>query len=118
MASETLDPTLRSPVYQKAPLLISMSEIAVFARVKRPVVSTWRRRHPDFPSAVSESAGRPLFDGEQLVEWLITSGLGNVDAQELQSELALFGIVGLRDRFSPWQLIETLGSLLCLRHLD
>ncbi|WP_285600511.1 hypothetical protein [Kineosporia sp. NBRC 101731] len=66
---------------------------------------------------MAESAGRPLFDGEQLVDWLITSRLGNADAQELQSELALFGIAGLRDRFSPWQLIETLGSLLCLRHL-
>ncbi|WP_432185774.1 hypothetical protein [Streptomyces sp. Tue6028] len=95
-----------------------MSEIAAFARVKRPVVSTWRRRYPDFPGAVSENAGRPQFDGAQVAEWLIASGLGNADATELRSELALFGIGALRARFTPWQLVETLGSLLSLRRLD
>ncbi|MFJ3440630.1 hypothetical protein ACIPM2_05590 [Streptomyces sp. NPDC086081] len=95
-----------------------MSEIAAFARVKRPVVSTWRRRHRDFPAAVSQNSGRPLFDGAQVADWLITSGLGNAAPAELRSELALFGIVALRDRFTPWQLVETLGSLLCLRRLD
>ncbi|MEU6535783.1 hypothetical protein [Streptomyces sp. NPDC047000] len=105
-------------VRPSVPLLVSMSEIAAFARVKRPVVSTWRRRYPDFPPAVSESSGRPLFDGAQVAEWLIASGLGNADPAELRAELALFGIVALRDRFTPWQLVEALGSLLCLRRLD
>ncbi|MGQ5595864.1 hypothetical protein ACUJ8N_26365 [Streptomyces sp. ESR1.13] len=53
-----------------------------------------------------------------MADWLITSGLGNAAPEELRSELALFGIVALRDRFTPWQLVETLGSLLCLRRLD
>ncbi|MFD5257501.1 hypothetical protein ACFWM5_32355 [Streptomyces bobili] len=110
------DPALRSP--GPLPLLVSMSDIATFARVKRPVVSTWRRRHPDFPAEVSENSGRPLFDGAQVTDWLIASGLGNAAPQELRSELALFGIIALRDRFTPWQLVETLGSLLCLRRLD
>ncbi|MDI9883853.1 hypothetical protein QMZ92_05430 [Streptomyces sp. HNM0645] len=109
------NPALRSPA--PLPLLVSMSDIATFARVKRPVVSTWRRRHPDFPAAVSENSGRPLFDGAQVTNWLIASGLGNAAPQELRSELALFGIIALRDRFTPWQLVETLGSLLCLRRL-
>ncbi|WP_338672559.1 hypothetical protein V1460_05890 [Streptomyces sp. SCSIO 30461] len=95
-----------------------MTEIAAFARVKRPVVSTWRRRHRDFPAAVSENSGRPLFDGVQVAEWLIASGLGNADPTDLRSELALFGVIALRERFTPWQLVETLGSLLCLRRLD
>jgi hypothetical protein len=94
-----------------------MSDIAAFARVKRPVVSTWRRRHPDFPAAVSENSGRPLFDGAQVAEWLTASGLGNATPAELRSELALFGIIALRERFTAWQLIETVGSLLCLRRL-
>ncbi|WP_198668280.1 hypothetical protein [Streptomyces triticisoli] len=67
---------------------------------------------------MSESSGRPLFDGAQVAEWLIASGLGNAAPTELRSELALFGIIALRDRFTPWQLVETLGSLLCLRRLD
>lgn len=97
-----------------------MSEIATLARVKRPVVSTWRRRYSDFPAAVAGSGhpGRPLFDGAQVAEWLISSGLGNTAPRELRSELALFGIVALTDRFSPWQLVEIVGSLLCLRKLD
>ncbi|WP_344264153.1 hypothetical protein [Streptomyces sodiiphilus] len=95
-----------------------MSEIAEFARVRRPVVSTWRRRHPDFPAAVSEDAGRPLFDGARVVEWLLASGRGKADPRELRSELALFGLAALRERFTPRQLVETLGSLLCLRRLD
>jgi hypothetical protein len=95
-----------------------MSEIAALARVKRPVVSTWRRRHPDFPAALSQNSGRPLFDGAQVAEWLIASGLGNAATTELRSELTLFAIIALRERFTPWQLVETLGSLLCLRRLD
>ncbi|MDV9170521.1 hypothetical protein R6V09_10295 [Streptomyces sp. W16] len=114
MVTDASDTTPTSPV----PLLVSMSEIAAFARVKRPVVSTWRRRHPDFPAASSENSARPLFDGAQVAEWLIGSGLGNANPTELRSELALFGIIALRERFTPWQLVETLGSLLCLRRLD
>jgi hypothetical protein len=62
--------------------------------------------------------GRPLFDGTQVAEWLIVSGLGNATTAELRSELALFGIIALRERFTPWQIVVTLGSLLCLRRLD
>ncbi|MGW4948960.1 hypothetical protein [Streptomyces parvulus] len=114
MTTVTPDATLRAP----ASVLVSMAEIAALARVKRPVVSTWRRRHGDFPAVVSQSSGRPLFDGAQVAEWLITSGLGNAAPADLRSELALFGIVALRNRFTPWQLVEILGSLLCLRRLD
>ncbi|MDX3830971.1 hypothetical protein [Streptomyces europaeiscabiei] len=113
MITASPDTTLRP----SALLLVSMSEIAALARVRRPVVSTWRRRHPDFPTAVSENSGRPLFDGARVAEWLIASGLGNADPTELRSELALFGVIALRERFTPWQLVEALGSLLCLRRL-
>ncbi|WP_411574205.1 hypothetical protein [Streptomyces fradiae] len=95
-----------------------MSEIATLAGVKRPVVSTWRRRYPDFPAPAVENAGRPLFDGGEVAQWLISSGLGNTEPAELRSEVALFGIVALTDRFTAWQLIEVVGSLLCLRKLD
>ncbi|MDX3800086.1 hypothetical protein [Streptomyces sp. AK04-3B] len=95
-----------------------MADIATFARVKRPAVSTWRRRHPDFPAAMSENSGRPLFDGAQVTDWLIASGLGNAAPQELPIRACPFGIIALRDRFTPRQLVETLGSSLCLRRLD
>ncbi|MFJ4414258.1 hypothetical protein [Streptomyces sp. NPDC088925] len=63
-------------------------------------------------------SGRPLFDGAEVADWLIVSGLGNADPTELREELALFGIRELGDRFTPWQLVETIGSLLCLRQMD
>ncbi|MEV8566033.1 hypothetical protein AB0436_10720 [Streptomyces sp. NPDC051322] len=98
--------------------LVSMSEIATLAQVKRPVVSTWRRRHRDFPGPVTASVSRPLFDGGQVAEWLIMTGLGNADPAVLRPEIALFGIAAQREHFSARQLVEVLGSLLCLRKLD
>jgi hypothetical protein len=98
--------------------LVTMSEIATMAKVKRPVVSTWRRRHADFPVPVAENVGGPLFHGQEVVEWLIATGLGNADPAQLSAELALHSIVAHADRFGPRHLIEIVGSLLCLRHLD
>jgi hypothetical protein len=59
--------------------LVTMSEIATMAQVKRPVVSTWRRRHADFPVHAAENAGRSQFQGQEVVEWLIATGLGNAN---------------------------------------
>lgn len=98
--------------------LVTMSEIATMAQVKRPVVSTWRRRYKDFPAPVVENVGGPLFHGQEVVEWLIATGLGNADPAQLRAELALHSIVAYADRFGPRHLIEIVGSLLCLRHLD
>jgi len=49
-----------------APLRISLSDIALLARVQRPVVSMWRTRaartnHP-FPDAIVTDRGQPAFD--------------------------------------------------------
>lgn len=98
--------------------LVTMSEIAVLAQVKRPVVSTWRRRYPDFPAPVAANGGGPRFHGQAVVEWLIATGRGNADPAQLRAELALHSIVAHADRFDPRHLIEIVGSLLCLRHLD
>lgn len=112
------DPGAAPSLLSAAAPLVSMPEIAALAKVRRPVVSTWRRRYANFPPAVEDSSGRPLFDGRQVADWLITTGLGNTDPAQLRSEVALFGIAAQRSRFSPWQLTQIAGSLLCLRHLD
>ena len=49
--------------------LISMGDIAALAGVRRPVVTTWRRRHPDFPAPISSSGTRPLFDPREVADW-------------------------------------------------
>ncbi|MFG6197220.1 hypothetical protein [Nonomuraea sp. JJY05] len=98
--------------------LVSMSEIAAMAQVQRSVVPTWRRRHSGFPTAAFENAGRPWFDGREVVEWLLATGLGNADPAHLRAELALHVISGHKHLFGPRRLVEIVGSLLCLRHLD
>jgi hypothetical protein len=56
------------PLPSAAAPLVSMPEIAALAKVRRPVVSTWRRRYANFPPAVEDSSGRPLFDGRQVAD--------------------------------------------------
>lgn len=60
---------------------LTMSDVALLARVQRPVVSTWRSRsagtdHP-FPSSVASRDGQELFDCEDAVVWLERTGRGN-----------------------------------------
>lgn len=98
--------------------LVSMPEIAALAQVKRPVVSTWRRRYPDFPSPVAGSASQLLFHGGEVTDWLLSSGLGNAEPSELRAELALHTIAAHANQFGARRLVELLGSLLCLRYLD
>ena len=57
-------------------LLMSMTEIAELAKVQRPVVTTWRRRHRDFPAPAGGDAAQPLFDPRQVADWLISSKAG------------------------------------------
>ncbi|WP_204013416.1 N-6 DNA methylase [Sphaerimonospora thailandensis] len=47
-----------------------MGEIAKYAGVERAAVSNWRRRHKDFPLPVVDDARRPLFDSDQIAQWL------------------------------------------------
>ena len=58
-------------------MLLSMSDIAFVARVRRPVVSMWRARFPDgvdaFPAPVVGSS----FDADRVVDWLVAQGKGN-----------------------------------------
>lgn len=63
--------------------VMTLSDVASLARVKRPVVSTWRRRpdvdghHIPFPVAVEVRAGQERFAASAVVEWLDRTGRGN-----------------------------------------
>ncbi|TLP63898.1 hypothetical protein [Microbispora triticiradicis] len=104
------------PVPEDVHWRISYAEIAALAGVKRPVPTTWARRHADtFPEPVAREGGRPLFDGSAVVAWLLATGLGNADARKLRSELALHTLTGWRDRLPSHLLIGGLTALICLR---
>ena len=62
-------------------LLMTLSDIAALARVRRPVVSIWRVRaaHTDtpFPASVTREHDQELFDAGQVGSWLAQTGRGN-----------------------------------------
>ncbi|MCC5581782.1 N-6 DNA methylase [Microtetraspora sp. AC03309] len=94
-----------------------MTEIARLARVERPVVSTWRRRYPDFPAPAATGHSKPLFRGAEVVRWLADKSLGNASGAQIREEMALYSIAAYATQFGPRRLVEIAGSLLCLRQL-
>jgi hypothetical protein len=50
--------------------VVTMTDIAELARVRRPTVSNWRRRHDDFPEPAKDNGSAPLFDAEEIARWL------------------------------------------------
>src|SRR5689334_9622015 len=52
------------------PALVTMTDIAELAQVRRPTVSNWRRRHDDFPKPAKDNGSAPLFDAEEIARWL------------------------------------------------
>jgi hypothetical protein len=65
------------------PTLLTLQDVADLARVRRPVVSVWRRRRrargedAPFPVAVERAGGVERFDREEVVAWLERTGRGN-----------------------------------------
>lgn len=95
---------------------MSQTEIALLARVTKPAVMAWRRRHPDFP-APALRAGQPLFRADEIVTWLLQTGLGNAEVETLRAERSLHTLAEYARRHSGQRAITTIGAALCLRHL-
>ncbi|GHK02894.1 N-6 DNA methylase [Streptomyces sp. NPDC003753] len=54
-------------------VLVSRSDIARMAGVRRPAVTNWERRHPDFPAPVTQDEGGTepdAFRAGEVLEWL------------------------------------------------
>ena len=96
-------------------LLMSMTEIAELAKVQRPVVTTWRRRHRDFPAPAGGDAAQPLFDPRQVADWLISTG--RADRDQIEPELSLYTLTGLADQYPGTDLVAAVTALICLRYL-
>jgi len=70
--------------------MLTLTDIAELARVRRPVVSTWRRRprarggvQVPFPQPASSTGGVERFDRDEVVAWLEKTGRGNnVEARQ------------------------------------
>ena len=96
--------------------LISMPEIAELAGVRRPVVTTWRRRHLGFPAPAEGGIGSPLFDARQVVDWLVDTG--RADRARIEPELSLHTLAAIGGVFPASDLMAMLTALICLRWLD
>ena len=114
VASES--PVTPLPGRARGPVLMSMAEIAELAQVKRPVVTTWRRRYPDFPAPAADDAMSPLFDSRRVAEWLIATGR---DPEcRIEADLSLHALDGLGAGLAPPDLVALLTALICLRDQD
>ncbi|MGB3440559.1 MAG: hypothetical protein WBA97_17570 [Actinophytocola sp.] len=98
------------------PLLMSLPEIAELAGVRRPVVTTWRRRHPDFPAPVTMSEARPLFNGHDVCSWLVETG--RAGRAEIEPDLRVYALAAVAQQAGTHRLLDTASALLCLQHLD
>lgn len=115
MAMHTVSRTPPAILPETPAWRITYAEIAALAQVKRPVPTTWARRHPDFPAPVAHEDGRPLFDARAVVDWLVSTGRGNADPRRLRAELALHTLAAWRSASLPASvLIGALTSLVCL----
>jgi len=54
--------------------MLSPSDVADLAGVKRPVVSNWRKRTLGFPDPVAGTEAKPLFSRDAVVDWLRQRG--------------------------------------------
>ncbi|MEU2041357.1 N-6 DNA methylase [Nocardia niwae] len=87
--------------------LVTAAEISRLAGVTRATVSNWRRRHPDFPGTAGGSESRPLFDWNEVRQWLREHG---VDAAKSPVQrLRTF----LRTQLEPAVVPELLDRLVC-----
>ncbi len=99
--------------------LISLPQIAELARVRRPVVSMWRKRFASgigaFPAPVSARSNQELFDATQIAAWLAETAHGN--NPDAVADAAAFSSAS--DSADPdGAHLESVESLLALRVLD
>jgi len=96
-------------------LLMTMTDIAEFAGVQRPVVTNWRRRHGDFPQPAGGDESQPLFEPREVAAWLLTTG--RITSERAEQELFLFMLRGLAARYHGPDVMAAVTALLCLRFL-
>lgn len=98
--------------------LMSSGEIARLAQVERPVVTTWRRRYPDFPAPAPSAGGQLLFPADAVLTWLLDRKLGNAAPDTLRAERALHTLTAYAREHGGRRLVLSLGAALCLREMS
>lgn len=102
---------------EESRLLLTASDVARLAGVRRPVVSVWRRRHGasavhPFPSAVDELNGVEVFDAHQIAEWLVESRHGN--NPDARDDVAAFATSAGASHRTDDEVFAAVTAALCL----
>lgn len=95
---------------------ISLSRVAELANTTSQAVSNWRRRFEDFPQPAAGTDRRPLFDLEEMTQWLKTHGRYD-DNPRFSSRLLAF-MDGLRVALPPADALQVALSAVAWRHLS
>lgn len=106
--------------------LLAPSDIADLAGVSRAAVSNWRRRESEFPEPVGGTKANPLFNREQVENWLKarppqksrTRKISTVVSDRVSAGLEIWPVM---NRFRGKMPIDAMGtvalSVLCARKL-
>lgn len=98
-------------------LLLSKSDIAALAGVKRPVVTMWAKRYHNsdrpFPQPARVEARQERFAADEVVAWLRDRGLGNNDT--LAEDVAVHAALEHPTGADPDLAFAGLTALLCLK---
>lgn len=94
--------------------LVSPSQVADLAGVAPSTVSNWRARSSTFPSPSSGSNARPLFDMDEVLAWLKSSGKVIALPQKSATALRLGAL--LQRLAPPADHLALMLPLMCLSH--
>ncbi|MGW5287336.1 hypothetical protein [Rhodococcus pyridinivorans] len=98
-------------------LLLSKSDIAALAGVKRPVVTMWAKRYSatdrPFPKPARVEARQEKFAAHDVVAWLADRGLGN--NATLAEDVAVYAALEHPTGADPDIAFAGLTALLCLK---
>ena len=106
---------MSATVVAEPALLMTMTDIAELAGVQRPVVSNWRRRSIGFPDPAGGDETHPLFDPQEVADWLIATD--RIERERAEQEMSLFMLAGLAARYDGPDAIAAATALICLRYL-
>ncbi|MGI8701461.1 MAG: hypothetical protein ACR2JU_09705 [Nocardioidaceae bacterium] len=97
-------------------LRLGMADIALLAKVQRPVVTSWRSRYAaserPFPPPAASERGQLLFDAADVAAWLQESGRGN--NPQAGDDIAAFATMAEGSPRTDRVALETVSALVCL----
>ena len=101
-------------------LRIRLADIAMLAKVRRPVVSMWRTRAAatarPFPSPAASINGHDTFDAAEVARWLNETGHGNNPTAT--DDLAAFATVAGASPRDDRAIFDAVTALLCLKAMS